>query len=99
LQRGQDRDERYFESGQDVSDPRKVLQGLDEAFELADMAYDELEEEKTLKAGLKEMNFCLIRHDKISVAGYVSHYVAISKERKLAVIGASIACLYSASLI
>lgn len=82
-----DRDESYDEIGEAVKDPTKELEGLDEAFEFADWAYDELPEEQTLKEALARHNFSLLRHDKVSLPGTVAHYVALSKERKLALVG------------
>jgi pimeloyl-ACP methyl ester carboxylesterase len=84
---GENRDARYDSAGEVVQDPKEVMEGLDEAFEFADWAYDELPDEKTLKEAFEELGFYLLRHDKIALPGSVSHYVAISKERKLAVIG------------
>jgi hypothetical protein len=81
------RDARYDSAGEVVQDPKEVMEGLDEAFEFADWAYDELPDEKTIKEAFEELGFYLLRHDKIALPGSVSHYVAISKERKLAVIG------------
>jgi hypothetical protein len=65
----------------------KDLDGLAEAFEFADFAYDECPLGMTLEENLNEMGFSLIRHDKTAVPGKVGHYIAISKERKLALIG------------
>jgi pimeloyl-ACP methyl ester carboxylesterase len=84
---GENRDARYDSAGEVVQDPKEVMEGLDEAFEFADWAYDELPDEKSIKEAFEELGFYLLRHDKIALPGSVSHYVAISKERKLAVIG------------
>ncbi|KAI2507140.1 lipase [Fragilaria crotonensis] len=65
----------------------KLVQGLDEIFEFADWAYDELPNEQSLEEALANVGFSLLRHDKTELPGYVSHYVAISKERKTALIG------------
>jgi hypothetical protein len=64
-----------------------LVQGLDEIFEFADWAYDELPNEQPLEEALANVGFSLLRHDKTELPGYVSHYVAISKERKTALIG------------
>jgi pimeloyl-ACP methyl ester carboxylesterase len=69
------------------NDPEKVLEGLDEAFEFADWAYNELPDEKTLTEALAEKDFYLLRHDAVVLPGSVAHYIAISKERKVALVG------------
>lgn len=78
------RDDLYEESGPaaDISD----MAGMDEALEFADWAYDE-SPDGSLSENLERLNFKLLRHDKTTIPGYVGHYVAISPERKLAVIG------------
>lgn len=86
-QRGQDRDERYLLAGEVVDDPNEVLQGLDETFEFADLAYNELDDDKTIKDVLQEQGFALLRHDVTALPGSVQHYVALSKERKQILIG------------
>ena len=65
----------------------QLLYGMDELFEFADWAYDEIPNDKPLKVALREVGFVLVRHDKIALPGQVAHYVAISKERKIALIG------------
>jgi len=81
------RDNAYEKFGTPVQDPTKELEGLDEAFEWADMAYDELPDDQTLSEGLRQFNFTLLRHDKIALPGSVAHFIALSKERKTALIG------------
>jgi hypothetical protein len=80
------RDCRFEEAGQVVT-AADVLTGLDEAFELADMAYDELPEEGSIKDALAKLDFALVKHDKTTLPGVVSHYIAINKKKKVAVIG------------
>ena len=82
-----DRDTRYKSAGTVVDNPRDQLEGLDELFELADWAYDEIPNDQPLTEALREIGYSLVRHDKTALPGSVAHYVAISKERKLAVIG------------
>jgi hypothetical protein len=86
-ERSRDRDRRYSEAGKNVENPKDVLEGMDDMFEFADWAYDELPDEKPLSEALKEKGFTLIRHDKVALPGSVAHYIAISKERKEALIG------------
>ena len=62
------------------------LEGLVQAFEYADWAYDE-SELGSLKENLEREGFTLLRHDKTVIPGYVGHYVAIHKTQRLAVIG------------
>jgi hypothetical protein len=81
------RDERYKASGEVLADPKTVLKGMDEAFEYADWAYDELPDEKTLKEALEEKGYVLIRHDKLSLPGSVSHYIAMNRETKQILVG------------
>ena len=71
----------------DTSAAMNVMKDLRELFEFADWAYDELPKEQSLEGALAEVGFSLLRHDKTDLPGYVSHYVAISKERKSALIG------------
>jgi len=84
------RDQFYRFAG--ISAPDDVLEGMDEMFELADLAYDEHLSGKPLKAVLDEMGYRLIKHDKTAVPGYLGHYVAISNSNlpnstKTAIIG------------
>lgn len=81
-----ERDYGYKNTGRAI-DFTKEYQGLDETFEFADWAYDELPNEQTLENALRETGFTLLRHDKPETPGFVSHYVAISKERKTILIG------------
>jgi hypothetical protein len=84
------RDARYAQGGILVPDPSTdvLLEDMDELFEFADWAYDEISpDNKPLKQALGEVGFVLLRHDKIALPGQVAHYVAISKERKTAVLG------------
>lgn len=69
------------------NDPKKVLEGLDEAFEFADWAYNELPDEQPLREALAERDFYLLRHETVVVPGSVAHYIAISRDRKVAVVG------------
>ena len=81
------RDEIYRASGTQV--PIDMLDGMDEAFELADLAYDE-HKDGSLKEVLKDMGYNLIKHDKTAVPGYLGHYIAINSDptkEKVAVIG------------
>jgi len=95
-QRADARDDRYTQDGDKIAPEMvpKVLEGLDETFELADWAYDDWEgvkgggEEVTnLQEALATKGYDLVRHDKIALPGHVSYYVAISKERKTILIG------------
>ncbi len=84
------RDQFYRFAG--ISAPDDVLEGMDEMFELADLAYDEHLSGKPLKTVLDEMGYRLIKHDKTAVPGYLGHYVAISNSNlpnstKTAIIG------------
>ena len=85
------RDALYDASGRIVpnpivdADPR--LGGLAELFEFADWAYDELPNNKPLRAALKEHDYTLLRHDKVAEPGSVAHYIAISKKRRDILVG------------
>ena len=82
------RDQMYRFSGTEV--PNEMLVGMDDMFELADLAYDEHPSGKSLKVVLKEMGYDLIKHDTTMVPGYLGHYVAISSDaskEKKAIIG------------
>jgi hypothetical protein len=81
-----ERDERYARAGEQ-QDPAEALEGLDEAFELAFWAYDEFPADECLKDTLESKGFALIRHDKDVLPGCVAHYIALSRERKVAVVG------------
>ncbi|EED91857.1 predicted protein [Thalassiosira pseudonana CCMP1335] len=86
--RANSRDQLYRFSGSSV--PNNALTGLDEMFELADLAYDEHLSGKPMKEVLSEMNYDLLKHDTTSVPGYLGHYVAISSNasnEKTAIIG------------
>jgi hypothetical protein len=86
--RANSRDQLYRFSGSSV--PNNELTGLDEMFELADLAYDEHLSGKPMKEVLSEMNYDLLKHDTTSVPGYLGHYVAISSNasnEKTAIIG------------
>ena len=76
-------DELEFDSFDDPT----VLKEMDECFEWADAAYDEINGGKSLKEFLGDEGFRLVRHEKEVLPGSVSHYVAICKERKMALIG------------
>ena len=81
------RDDIYRTSGtKDI--PDNMLNGIDEYFELADLAYDE-HKDGPLEQVLNNMGYNLIKHDKTAVPGYLGHYIALStsKEKKIAVIG------------
>jgi len=81
------RDDIYRTSGtKDI--PDDMLNGIDEYFELADLAYDE-HKDGSLEKVLNTMGYNLIKHDKTAVPGYLGHYIALStsKEKKIAVIG------------
>lgn len=82
------RDERYHQAGEEAS-ASEVMEGLDEAFEFADWAYNEFDEDEdeSLKKALAAKGFVLVRHDAIVLPGSVAHYIAISKERKVALVG------------
>jgi pimeloyl-ACP methyl ester carboxylesterase len=89
------RDGRYKQHGTPVTDPSDVFKGLDEAFEFADWAYNEWPDEDdnendkptSLKQALQALDFTLLRHDANVLPGSVAHYIAISKTRKLCVVG------------
>ena len=87
LQLGERRDKTYDDSGTIIENPREVLEGMDEAFEFADWAYNEFEEGKSLKQSLADKGFSLLRHETTALPGHVAHYVAVSPERKVALIG------------
>ncbi len=85
--RGGSRDELYRGSGERVEMPSSssnnkhglLLEGADEMFELADLAYNEHVSGEDLKVVLKGMGYHLIKHDATNpVPGYLGHYVAIS---------------------
>ena len=81
------RDDIYRTSGtKDI--PDDMLNGIDEYFELADLAYDE-HKDGPLEKILNNMGYNLIKHDKTAIPGYLGHYIALStsKEKKIAVIG------------
>jgi hypothetical protein len=54
------RDEAYDQTGLTVEDPSKELEGLDEAFDFADWAYDEFTYEETLAKSLANRGFSLV---------------------------------------
>jgi hypothetical protein len=83
------RDESYTQEGTavDLSSNSSLLEGLDEMFEYADWAYDELPNDQSLRDALAEKGYTLLRHDKPGKPGYVSHYVALNPEKKIALIG------------
>jgi Lipase (class 3) len=83
--RAEIRDEAYQEDGTPMTDFTE-FQSLQEYFEFADWAYDELPEESSLKDALNNAGFRLLRHDKTDLPGFVSHYVAWNPERNLVVI-------------
>lgn len=87
LQLAERRDQSYDDSGTIVDNPRDVLEGMDEAFEFADWAYNEFEEGNSLKQSLAEKGFSLLRHETTALPGHVAHYVAVSPERKVVLIG------------
>ena len=79
------RDDIYRTSGtKDI--PGDMLNGIDEYFELADLAYDE-HKDGSLETVLNNMGYNLIKHDKTAVPGYLGHYIALSSKEKVAVIG------------
>jgi len=80
------RDESYHQAGKEAS-AAEEMEGLDEAFEFADWAYNEFEEDDSLKKALEAKGFVLVRHDAVVLPGSVAHYIAISKERKVALVG------------
>ena len=81
------RDERYGKSGTVCKDPTTVLKGMDDEFEYADWAYDELPNEQTLKDALLAKNYVLLRHDKNTIPGSVAHYIAMDASQKQILIG------------
>jgi hypothetical protein len=85
-ERAVERDRRYTDTGIQVKDTHSALQGMDELFDLACWAYNELPDQ-TLKDALAGRGFTMLRHDVSSRPGSASHYVALCKKRKLAVIG------------
>ncbi|GKY95620.1 hypothetical protein MPSEU_000523300 [Mayamaea pseudoterrestris] len=80
------RDSTYDKSGITVDHPADELRGMDEAFDFADWAYDEFEDDNTLAKELANHKFYLLRHDKLALPGCAAHYIAISKERKTVLI-------------
>ena len=88
FRRPSSRDEIYRTSGT-TTVPDEMLDGMDELFELADLAYDE-HKDGPLENVLKTMGFNLIKHDKTAVPGYLGHYIAINADNtkeKTAIIG------------
>jgi len=81
------RDRTYMEAGREIENPRDVLEGMDEAFEFADWAYNEFEEGQSLKKNLSEKGYTLLRHEQTALPGHVAHYVAVSPDKKEALIG------------
>jgi hypothetical protein len=83
------RDESYTQEGTavDLSSNSSALEGMDELFEYADWAYDELPNDQSLGDALAQKGYTLLRHVKPEKPGYVSHYVAINPEKKTALIG------------
>ena len=79
------RDDIYRKSGTKHI-PDDMLNGIDEFFELADLAYDE-HKDGPLEKILNNMGYNLIKHDKTAVPGYLGHYIALSSKEKVAVIG------------
>jgi len=66
-----------------------MLEGIDEMFELADLAYDE-HKDGDIKKVLNGMGYNLIKHDTTAIPGYLGHYVAINNDHskeKIAIIG------------
>ena len=85
--RASSRDQIYRSSGTAV--PNEMLDGIDEMFELADLAYDE-HKDGDIKQVLKTMGYTLVKHDTTAVPGYLGHYLAINtdtSEGKTAIIG------------
>lgn len=85
--RASSRDQIYRCSGTVV--PSEMLRGLDDLFELADLAYDE-HTDGSIKEVLTSMGYNLIAHDKTAIPGYLGYYIAINadqSEEKTAVIG------------
>ncbi|KAL7547006.1 hypothetical protein ACHAWF_010328, partial [Thalassiosira exigua] len=81
------RDSIYRNSGSAI--PDELLEGMDEKFELADLAYDE-HPNGDIKQVLEGMGYNLIKHDTSAVPGFLGPYVAIitdSSQDKTAVIG------------
>lgn len=85
--RASSRDQIYRSSGTTV--PDAMLEGMDEMFELADLAYDE-HKDGGIKHVLNGMGYNLLKHDTTAVPGYLGHYIAINadqSEGKRAIIG------------
>lgn len=73
--------------GQLVNDPKQVLKGYDELFELADLAYNEIPDGQTLGSVLRNTHGLeLLRHDSVVLPGAVAHYIALNRATKQAVI-------------
>lgn len=84
-ERAVDRDRRYTDHGTDVPNPATVLKGMDEVFELADLAYKTNSME--LRQCLQSYNFtALVRYEDSNLPGTVAHYMALDPHRKLAVL-------------
>mmetsp|Transcript_30084 Transcript_30084/g.30447 ORF Transcript_30084/g.30447 Transcript_30084/m.30447 type:complete len:589 (-) Transcript_30084:352-2118(-) len=81
------RDQTYEESGKEIQNPRDVLDGMDEFLDFADWAYGELPEGESLKGNLQAKGYSLLRHEKTAMPGHAAHYVAVSTERREALIG------------
>lgn len=58
-----------------------------ELFELADLAYDTLSHEQTIRDALREYGYELLRHDNTAIPGVAAHYIALNQLTKQAVIG------------
>ena len=81
------RDKSYEDSGTVVDNPKDVLDGMDEYFEYADWAYNEFKEGDSLKKSLAAKGYSLLRHETTALPGHVAHYIAVSPDRKEALIG------------
>lgn len=83
------RDARYREEGEqvDLSNSANVLKEMDEMLEYADWAYDAFPKNESLRGALAGKGYDLFRSDKPGKPGFVSHYVAVNKQKKTVMIG------------
>jgi pimeloyl-ACP methyl ester carboxylesterase len=83
-----ERDMVYEESGTLLTaDERAQFTDIEETFELADIAYNELPFDQELRDVLGSRNYSLVRHEPLSLPGSAAHFVALSTEQKVIVIG------------
>lgn len=83
-----ERDMVYEDSGSLLTaEERAQFTDIEETFELADIAYNELPFDQKLRDVLASRNHTLVRHEPLSLPGSAAHYVAMSNDQKVIVIG------------